>query len=402
VTAAAGGAALPIAAVSGAFLLSLTSSFGQTFFIGLFGAEIRQALDLSEGGFGTLYSVATLASATLMVWIGAVIDRISARAYAVAAFLGLALAATGMALVTSAALLGLVLFGLRLTGQGMMGHASTIVAARSTERSRGKAMSIAVAGHPAGEALLPGLAVALIAWLEWRNVWLAVAGLMLVSAVVLPWLLPAGRPVRDTTEGQTQAGATISRWTVLSDRRFLGVLLALAAPPAIGTGIVFHQTSIAAANGWPLSLMAAGFVGYAIGSVVASFATGFLIDKLDVRRLYGWHLVAMGAAVGLLAVSGHWLVAFVLLAGIGVSAGASAIASTALFIAFYGTGSLGTVRALATSVMILSTATAPGIFGVLADLGMGWSMIAALSAGLTVLAIILARLTLVRAARAGG
>ena len=48
--------------LAGGFLLTLFSSFGQTFFISLSAGEIRAEYGLSHGTFGTLYMVATLAS----------------------------------------------------------------------------------------------------------------------------------------------------------------------------------------------------------------------------------------------------------------------------------------------------------------------------------------------------
>ncbi len=37
-------------------ILTFGSSFGQTYFISLFSADIRQSFDLSHGDFGTLYA----------------------------------------------------------------------------------------------------------------------------------------------------------------------------------------------------------------------------------------------------------------------------------------------------------------------------------------------------------
>lgn len=53
--------------LSGGFLLTLFSSFGQTFFIGLSGNDLRAAFHLSGGAFGGFYMVATLALIT-PVW----------------------------------------------------------------------------------------------------------------------------------------------------------------------------------------------------------------------------------------------------------------------------------------------------------------------------------------------
>jgi hypothetical protein len=52
------------------FLLTFTSSFGQTFFISIFAGEIRETFGLSHGQWGGLYTLATTASAIAMVWAG--------------------------------------------------------------------------------------------------------------------------------------------------------------------------------------------------------------------------------------------------------------------------------------------------------------------------------------------
>ena len=46
--------------ISGGFLLTFFSSFGQTFFIGLSGEELRAKFDLTDGEFGGLYMIATI------------------------------------------------------------------------------------------------------------------------------------------------------------------------------------------------------------------------------------------------------------------------------------------------------------------------------------------------------
>ena len=62
-------------------LLAGSSSFGQTWFVSLFGAEIREAFGLGHAGFGAVYSLATVASGVLLLWVGRLIDRLSLRRY---------------------------------------------------------------------------------------------------------------------------------------------------------------------------------------------------------------------------------------------------------------------------------------------------------------------------------
>ena len=63
----------------------LISGAGQTYFIGLFGADLRDAFGLSEAALGTIYGGATLISGLLMFWLGAMADRMRlGRALAIA------------------------------------------------------------------------------------------------------------------------------------------------------------------------------------------------------------------------------------------------------------------------------------------------------------------------------
>jgi hypothetical protein len=51
-------------------LLTLMSSFGQTYFISIFADEIRATFNLSHGDWGAIYGFGTFASAIAMVWAG--------------------------------------------------------------------------------------------------------------------------------------------------------------------------------------------------------------------------------------------------------------------------------------------------------------------------------------------
>ena len=63
-------------------LMTFCSSMGQTFFISLFSGEIRTAFALSDGDFGSLYAVATLGSAAVLLWAGRLIDRLPLPVFA--------------------------------------------------------------------------------------------------------------------------------------------------------------------------------------------------------------------------------------------------------------------------------------------------------------------------------
>jgi MFS family permease len=387
------------------FLLALFSSFGQTFFIALFGAEIRGELGLSHGGFGMVYSSATLASGLLMLWLGALLDRVSLRAYAAIATAVLAGACVLLATVESTLLLLLALFGLRLSGQGMMSHASVTGMARAFGRNRGKAIALASLGHPAGEAVLPIVAVTAAIALGWRNVWWLAALIVTLAVVLILYTLPRGaagaapgRGASSEVEPRSQ-----TRGEMLRDPRFQLIAPALIAPAFIVTGLLFHQVHLTEVKGWDLSWFATGFVAYAMAATAAMVVAGALIDRFGAVRLMPLYLVPLTGACLSLGLGDHPLVAPVFLGLAGATSGAAVAVVTAMWAEVYGTGHLGAIRALAAAMSVVASALAPASMGWLIDAGITIEAIALGSTAYLLAANGLVALVFARpAARAGG
>ena len=64
------------------FIFTFFSSFGQSFFLGLFNSSIRDALSITHGQFGSIYASATLLSSVVLVWIGKKIDDVNILKFA--------------------------------------------------------------------------------------------------------------------------------------------------------------------------------------------------------------------------------------------------------------------------------------------------------------------------------
>ncbi len=147
--------------LAGGLLLTLFSSFGQTFFISLSAGQIREEYGLSHGGFGTLYMVATLASALSLPYVGRIVDYVSVARVTLLIIPLLSVAAVSMALSHHLVLLAVTIYGLRLFGQGMMTHNAITAMGRWYVGQRGRAVSIATLGHQCGEAVFPFAFVAI-------------------------------------------------------------------------------------------------------------------------------------------------------------------------------------------------------------------------------------------------
>ncbi len=151
------------------FALAFFSSFGQTFFISLFGEEIRGTFDLSHGQFGLGYSLATLASGLTIIWLGRKLDTVDLRLFSAVLCAGLVFACFTMGIAPVVAVLVAAIYLLRLTGQGLLSHTAMTSMARYFDEGRGKAISVAALGFPAGEAVLPILAVVVMERIGWRR-----------------------------------------------------------------------------------------------------------------------------------------------------------------------------------------------------------------------------------------
>ena len=137
------------------FIFTFFSSFGQSFFIGLFNSNIRTDLNISHGQFGTIYAFATLLSSFLLIWIGKKIDDFKLINFSFFVIFILFFSSIFFSFVNSIYLLFIGIFLLRLSGQGLMSHTATTSISRFFILNRGKALSITWLGLSVAEFVLP-------------------------------------------------------------------------------------------------------------------------------------------------------------------------------------------------------------------------------------------------------
>ena len=128
------------------FLMMGLSNFGQTFFIALYSNEIRALFNLSNAGFGGLYSTMTLLSAAVMLYSGRFIDAWPLRRFTLFVLGGLALGCLIMASAQHIITLAAALFLLRHFGQGLSSHTGMTTAGRSFAANRGQAVFFGAVG----------------------------------------------------------------------------------------------------------------------------------------------------------------------------------------------------------------------------------------------------------------
>ncbi len=375
-------------------LIAFFSAFGQTFFIAVFGPEIRAEFGLSHGDFGGYYAIGTMTSGICLIWAGKMIDRFDLRWVTAGVCTALILACANMALVPAAWALAPAIFALRISGQGLMSHTAMTSMGRYFEAERGRAVSVAILGFPTGVAVFPGLAVWLISMFGWRTAWAAVAIALAIFLIPLALWLLKGHGARhrfflaqtetdqageDGDEASPAPGMLRRQWTraeVLRDPRFYLLCFAITAPSFIVTGLFFHQAHLAAAKGWTLAWLASAFVAYTVGAIGANLAFGPLIDHFGARRLLPFYLYPLVLACLTIALFDHPMTAVALTLFLGLTSGGGQTLIGAAWPEFYGVLHLGAIRAMVMSMGVGASALSPFVLGWLIDQGVAMETMA--------------------------
>ncbi|PJB11598.1 MAG: hypothetical protein CO119_11015 [Flavobacteriales bacterium CG_4_9_14_3_um_filter_40_17] len=357
------------------FLLTCFSGFGQTFFVSLFVPYIQKYFQLSDSLFSSFYAIATLMSAAMLTWAGRFIDTVRLPKFTIRVMTGLAFSLIFLSQAYFFPMLIVGLFGIRLFGQGLMTHTSLTSMGKFFDFDRGKAISIAALGHPAGEAVFPIVFVSLIGAIGWRYS-LVVAGLLVFMLIplVLYFLFKENQYAKLKlflpSPKKSQAEVNASKpWNVFKSRAFLILAPSNFASASIGTAFIFFQLKIGAERGWSPTWMAGSFAAYAIAGATGSIVGGLLTDRFSAKKMYP--IILLPFLTGLTAfyfIDSPWVYPL-FLAGIGMTNGFSNTVKNSALAEMYGIAFLGSVRSVFITVMIFSTAIGPVLFGFLFDLG---------------------------------
>lgn len=354
------------------FLLTFTSSFGQTYFISLFAGEIKGSFGLSDGGWGGLYTIGTTLSAITMVWAGALTDRFRVRQLSLGVMVLLAMACVAMATVPNAFVLVFVIYALRLMGQGMLSQLGAVAMSRWFIATRGRALSLASMGFAVGQALLPIIFVALLTSWHWRSLWLLAAVCVLVLVPVMQLLLRQERTPQSMSHDSQSLGMGGVHWTraeMLRHPLFYILIPLVLGPSAWGTALFFQQVHLTEVKGWSLGSYVALMPVYTISSITFTFITGWAIDRFGVKWIVPFQMVPFGISFLVLAQADTIFMAGVGLVIFGIGQGMQGTATSAFWAVFYGTRNLGSIKAAAAALMVFGSAIGPGITGAFIDFG---------------------------------
>jgi len=355
------------------FIFTFFSSFGQSYFLGLFNSSIREALSITHGQFGSIYASATLCSSLLLIWVGKKIDDVNIFKFAFFVTVLLSFACFFFSRITSVFLLFVAIFLMRFSGQGMMSHTASTTISRYFTRTRGKALSISWFGLSSAEFIMPVLMVYLLTIIDWQNLWLIFSITVLIVLPIASFLLIKNLNL-DSREANDEniKEVEIKQWKrieVIKDYRFYIISSNMLAMPWIFTGFAVFQSFVQTSKGWGPYVIAQSFMSYSILSVLTLFLSGFLIDKFTSRKLLIYMNIPLLLSVIVLFFFDTPVTAFVFLGLVGISNGFANILGSSTWAELYGVKYLGSIKALTTALMVFATAFGTALFGYLIDIG---------------------------------
>ena len=376
------------------FIFTFFSSFGQSYFIGLFNSSIRDALSITHGQFGSIYASATLLSSIVLVWLGKKIDDVNILKFSSYVIIFLSASCFIFSKISSLFFLFVGIFLMRLAGQGLSSHTATTTISRFFDKNRGRALSIGWLGLSLAEFVLPVLIVFLLTYIEWREIWISISILVILVLPISTFALVKNIQLdsREQFDSKSEPLKEIKQWKrieVIKDYRFYIICMTMLAMPWIATGSFVYQSFISSSKGWGPYVIAQSFMSYSILSVITLFISGFLIDKFSSRKLLIYMNIPLLFSTVVLFYFNNPLSSFVFFGLLGISNGLANVLGSSTWAEIYGVKYIGSIKALTTALMVFATAFGTALFGVFIDIGFSIEQIAVISGTYIIGSIIL-------------
>jgi MFS family permease len=369
----------------------ILSAPGQTTGVSAFIEPLIESLGISRIDLSLAYMIGTLTSATLLTPAGKLFDRIGARWMGFGSCMALGmvllllsrtahlhrwLASYLSARESLIALLALLFFMLRFSGQGVLTMSSRNMVMKWFDQHRGLASGISGAAVSFAFSYAPSIFSGLIGVHGWSATWLLIGCVILLGCSPLVLLFFRDNPeesglVPDGTPhpGGERKTAKVHRQYTLAEARstyaFWPFVLALSLQGLIITAATFNIESIFIGAGMEGARGFALFPPTALIAIAINLIGGWVSDRMELRWLLAAMLGAMAVQLtALMLLAPGWPVATVILFG-GIGNGLFGILMNVVWPRYYGREHLGAISGLSMTFMVVASAIGPISFSVL-------------------------------------
>ena len=333
-------------------------------------------------------SAGALAALVLSPAIGWAIDRYGVRMVLVVSMLVMGLAMSSLAWATTPLTFYLAYAAARVVFHTPAPIGASTVVSRWFIRERGRAIGVIFLCGSIGGLVFTLLAAQMIEHFGIKAAWLTI-GIVVVAVSVAPslvliverpedlGLLPdAGQD--DGPVPRENLNVNDDSWTVsetLRTKSFWILFFMGMAVLGVSTGINVHLGAYYQDQGLTLTLAA---VAIGFSWVVAGFSSltwGWILEKIESRYAYSMVFLIMGTSTLFLLTVNTTTEAFIVAAMVGSISAGSNVITTIMYANYYGRDSLGRIRGISETGVLLGQSTGPLVAGMIFDSRESYSLV---------------------------
>lgn len=380
------------------------SSPGQTYSISAFIDSYIVEFGYSRTVISSVYSIATIISGFLLVFIGKAVDKLGQHFMLMVVGFMLSIACFFNSFNANIPMIFFGFFMLRYFGQGSLTLIPGSLVPQWFEKRRALALSLLTLGTILGNMLIPRFNVYLISTYSWNFTWRVWGVLLLVLFIPLMWLFIINKPedihlLPDNVKVKSQkeldkeldlmskSSFTLQEAIRTKEFWFIGVISMII--PMISTGMMFHFYSIMLEKGINTESTAIVIGFMALPGLIMPLIAGTIIDKYRSRHIIFIALSCILLDMVFFQVVNSLFAAGAFLLIYGFFSNVYSVTLNVIWVKYFGRQYLGSIRGAATVFIVVGSAFGTVPFGMSFDRTGSYSLAFILMAVLTALGMAL-------------
>jgi MFS family permease len=359
------------------------SSPGQTYSISVFINEYNKDFDFSSTLISTAYSVATVISGLLLIFMGKAVDKFGQRKMMMIVGLLLAITAFYNSFVSSLIMISIGFFFLRYFGQGSLTLIPNSLVPQWFTKKRALAISLSTIGSLLGTLLIPSFNLWLINLIGWQMTYRVWSLILILVFLPLVYIFIGNKPedyditVENEKSSMNDYKSNLLRieqesFTLkeaIKTKEFWLAGIISMVPSMFSTGLTFHFFKIMELRSVSES-QAAFIVGLiAFPAFFIPFIARGVIDKYPVKyTLSITNLMIIIGMLMLMFIVKNQISAIIFILFYGLAIAIQNVTLNVLWPNYFGRKYLGSIRGAATIFMVIGSALGPLPFGLSFDL----------------------------------
>lgn len=381
------------------------SSPGQTYSISTFIESYIKDFGFTRTSISSIYSIATIASGFLLVFVGKAVDKHGQRKMALVVGGTLAVVCFMNSFIANLVMIGFSFFFLRYLGQGSMSLIPSSLTPQWFDKKRAFVMSISNYGALSGSFLVPIINTYFISQFSWQVTWRIWSVLLVVIFLPIAYFFIINKPedIDALPDGEKAVShehvadelkkMTENSWSLeqaVRTRIFWSVGIIAMLIPMLSTGMVFHFFSIMALKGIDKTATSVVVGLMAVPGFFMPIFSMFIIDNMRSKTILTFTTLGIALSLAYFALTDSMIHAIVFILLYGFITNIQTITIKVIWPRYFGRKHLGSIQSAGTVFMVIGSALGTIPFGLSYDLTGSYQPIFFIMSGVCLVAMLVA------------